>query len=92
MVRWLLLGLLDLLLAGVRRAFAWAMDGRAAVLRLWDDAGVRELLFEVLDYLLETFRTLEIYLDRIRTRVRYRIFFEEFTAPMAARYRQRRRG
>ena len=92
MVRYLVLTLVDLLLTMVRRAVNLALDGRAAVLRLWADAGARELAFEALDALLAMFRTLELYLDRVRTRVRYRVFFDQLTMPMAERYRRLRRG
>jgi hypothetical protein len=91
-VRYLVLALVDLLLAGVRRCVRLALAGKAAVLRLWDDAGARELLFEGLDFLLAGFRALEQYLDRVRTRTRYRVFFDQLTAPMARRYRNLRRG
>jgi hypothetical protein len=91
-VRYLFLGLVDLLLIGVRRAFAWAMSGKAAVLRLWADTGARELLFVPLDFLLAVFRALELHLDRVRTRMRYRVFFEEFTTPLAERCRRLRRS
>ena len=92
MVRFLFLALVDLLLTGVRQAVRLAMDGKAAVLRLWDNAGVRELAFEGLDFLLIRFRTLELYLDRVRTRLSYRVFFDQLTAPMVERYRRLRRG
>jgi hypothetical protein len=91
-VRILFLGLLDLLLAGVREAYRLAVAGKGALLRLWADAGARELLFEVLDSLLAMFRTAEFYLDRLRTRMRYRVFFDQLTAPMSVRYRRLRRG
>ncbi len=92
MVRYLFLTLLDLLLTGVRRCVRLALAGKNAVLRLWDDVGARELAFEGLDYLLARFRTLELYLGRVRTRLRYRVFFDQLTAPMAVRYRSLRRG
>lgn len=92
MVRSLFLALVDLLLSGARWAVGLALNGKAAVLRLWDDAGVRELAFEGLDFLLVRFRALELYLDRVRTRMRYRVFFDQLTAPMAERYRSLRRG
>jgi hypothetical protein len=92
MVRSLLLALVDLLLFGVQWCVGQAMAGKAAVQRLWHDAGVRELLFEGLDFLLGWLRALEQYLGRVRTRTRYRVFFDQFTAPMAARYRSLRRG
>jgi len=92
MVRTLFLALVDLLLAGVRRAVDLALAGKAAVLRLWDNAGVRELAFEGLDFLLTGFRVLEEYLDRVRTRMRYRVFFDQLTVPMAERYRSLRKG
>jgi hypothetical protein len=92
MVRTLFLALIDLLLAGVRRTVSLALYGKAAALRLWDDAGARELLFEGLDFLLGWLRALEQYLGWVRTRTRYRVFFDQFTAPMAARYRSLRRG
>jgi hypothetical protein len=92
MVRTLFLALVDLLLAGVRRAVDLALAGKAAVLRLWDNAGVRELAFEGLDFLLTGFRALEEYLDRVRTRMRYRVFFDQLTVPMAERYRSLRKG
>ena len=91
-MRFLFLALVDLLLTGVRQAVRLAMDGKAAVLRLLDDAGVRELAFEGLDFLLIRFRTLELYLDRVRTRLSYRVFFDQLTAPMVERYRRLRRG
>ncbi len=92
MVRFLFLALVDLLLSGVQRAVDLALAGKAVVLRLWDDAGVRELAFEGLDFLLVRFRVLEQYLGRVRTRMRYRVFFDQLTAPMAERYRSLRRG
>jgi hypothetical protein len=92
MVRYLLLELLDLLLSGVRRCLLLVPAGRAAVLRLWDNAGLRELAFEGLDFLLLRLRAAEQYLDRVRTRTRYRVFFDQFTAPLAQRYRSLRRG
>ena len=92
MVRSLVLMLVDLLLAGVRRCVLLALAGKAAVLRLWDNAGVRELAFEGLDFLLAGFRALEQYLDRVRTRMRYRVFFDQLTTPMAERYRSMRRN
>jgi len=88
----LFLTLVDLLLSGVRRAVGLALAGKAAVLRLWDDAGVRELAFEGLDFLLARFRALETYLGQVRTRMRYRVFFDQLTTPMAVRYRKLRRG
>ncbi len=91
MVRYLLLELVDLLLSGVRRCLHLALAGRAAVQRLWDNAGVREFAFEGLDFLLSWLRVLEQYLDRVRTRTRYRVFFDQFTAPMAERLRSLRR-
>jgi hypothetical protein len=91
MVRFLILALVDLLLAWVRRWLQLALAGRAAVLRLWNDAGVRELAFEGLDFLLSWLRALEQYLERVRTRTRYRVFFDRFTAPLAGRYRSVRR-
>jgi hypothetical protein len=92
MVRILFLALVDLLLAGVRRAVGLALAGKDAVLRLWDDTGARELLFEGLDFLLSWLRARELYLKRVRTRMRYRVFFDQLTAPMAERYRSSRRG
>ncbi len=92
MVRYLFLALLELLLTGVRRCARLALAGKTAVLRLWDDARVRELAFEGLDFLLFRFRSLEMYLDRVRTRLRYRVFFDQLTAPMAERYRSLRSG
>jgi hypothetical protein len=91
-VRALFLALVDLLLSGVRWCVRLALSGKAAVLRLWDDAGVRELAFEGLDHLLAGFRALELHLDRVRTRMRYRVFFDRFTAPLSERYRRMRRG
>jgi hypothetical protein len=91
-VRSLVLVLVDLLLAGARRCVLLALAGKAAVLRLWDGGGVRELAFEGLDFLLSCFRGLEQYLDRVRTRTRYREFFDQLTAPMGKRYRSLRRG
>jgi len=91
-VRFLFLALVDLLLTGVRRCVRLALAGKAAVLRLWDDAGVRELAFEGLDFLLAGFRALELYLDAVRTRMRYRVFFDQFTAPMSERCRRLRRS
>ena len=92
MVRSLVLMLVDLLLTGVRQCVLLALAGKAAVLRLWDNAGVRELAFEGLDFLLAGFRALEQYLDRVRTRTRYRVFFDQFTRPLAERYRGLHRG
>jgi hypothetical protein len=92
MVRRLILALLELLLAGVRRSSFLALAGKTAVLRLWDDAGIRELFFEGLDFLLACFRALELYLDRVRIRMRYRVFFDQFTAPLGERYRRLRRS
>ena len=92
MVRFLFLALVDLLLAGVQGCVRLALAGKAAALHLWDDAGVRELAFEGLDHLLAGFRALELYLDRVRTRMRYREFFDRLTAPMSTRYRRLRRG
>jgi hypothetical protein len=92
MVRYLFLTLLELLLTGVQRCVLLALAGKAAVLRLWDNAGVREFAFEGLDWLLAGFRALEQYLGRVRTRLRYRVFFDQLTAPMAERYRTQRRG
>ena len=91
-MRFLVLALVDLLLAGVRWCVRQALAGKAAVQRLWEDAGARELLFEALDSLLASFWTLELYLDRVRTRMRYRVFFDQLTAPMSERYRRLRRG
>jgi len=91
-VRFLFLSLLDLLLSLVRRAVGLVPAGRAAVLRLWQNAGFRELLFEGLDSLFTTFRALELYLDGLRTRTRYRVFFDQLTTPMGERYRRLRRG
>ncbi len=91
-MRYLFLALLELLLTGVRHCVRLALAGKTAVLRLWDDAGVRELAFEGLDFLLVGFRALEQYLDRVRTRLRYRVFFDQLTTPMAQRYRSLRRG
>ena len=92
MVRFLVLALVDLLLAGVRWCVLQALSGKAAVQRLWENAGVRELAFEGLDFLLAGFRALELYLDQVRTRMRYRVFFDQLTAPMSERYRNLRRG
>ncbi len=92
MVRILFLALVDLLLAGVRRCVGLALAGKDAILRLWDDAGARELVFEALDFLLSWLRSLELYLGRVRTRMRYRVFFDQLTTPMAERYRNLRRG
>ncbi len=92
MVRFLVLALVDLLLAGVRWCVRQALAGKAAVQRLWDDAGIRELAFEGLDFLLAGFRALELYLDRVHIRMRYRVFFDQVTAPMSERYRRMRRG
>jgi hypothetical protein len=91
-VRFLVLALVDLLLAGVRWCVLQALAGKIAVQRLWDDAGAWELLFGALDFLLASFRTLERYLDQVRTRMRYRVFFDQLTAPMSERYRNLRRG
>jgi hypothetical protein len=91
-VRFLILAVVDLLLAGVRQCVLLALAGKAAVLRLWDDAGVRELAFEGLDILLGWLRALEQYLGRVRRRMRYRVFFDQLTTPMAERYRALRRG
>jgi hypothetical protein len=91
-VRSLFLALVDLLLAGVQRGVRLALSGKAVVLRLWEDAGVRELAFEGLDYLLAGFRALELHLDQVRTRMRYRVFFDRLSAPMSERYRSIRRG
>ena len=92
MVSCLFLALVDLLLTAVRRAVSLALAGKDAVLRLWDDAGARELLFEVIEFLLGWFRALELYLGRVRTRMRYRVFFDRLTTPMSERYRRLRRG
>jgi hypothetical protein len=91
-VKYLPLVLVDLLLSGVRRCVLLALAGKAAVLRLWDNTGVREIAFEGLDWLLAGFRALEQYLDRVRTRTRYRVFFDRFTAPLAQRYRTLQKG
>ena len=91
-MRCLVLALVDLLLVGVQWCVRRALAGKTAAQRLWDDAGVRELLFEALDFLLAGFRALELYLDRVRTRMRYRVFFDQLTAPMSERYRNLRRG
>jgi hypothetical protein len=91
-VRSLFLALVDLLLAGVQRGVRLALSGKAAVLRLWEDAGVREFTFEGLDFLLAGFRALELHLDQVRTRMRYRVFFDRLSAPMSERYRRVRRG
>jgi hypothetical protein len=61
------------------------------VLRLWDHAGLRELAFEGLDFLLSWLRALEQYLDRVRSRTRYRVFFDQFTESLTERYRSLRR-
>ncbi len=87
MVRFLVLALVDVLLTGVRRCVLLALAGKDEVLRIWDDAGVREFAFEGLDFLLSWLRALEQHLDRVRTRTRYRVFFDQFTAPLAERYR-----
>jgi len=92
MVSLLFLALVDRLLAAVRRAFALAMAGKVAVLRFWDDAGVRDLLFEGLDFLLACIRALDSYLGQVRMRMRYRVFFDQLSAPMSERYRRLRRG
>ena len=92
MVKSLVLLLVDLLLSGVRRCVHLALAGKAAVLRLWDNTGARDLAFEGLDFLLRWLRALEQYLDRVRTRMRYRVFFDQLTAPMSERYRRLRRG
>jgi hypothetical protein len=91
-VRSLVIALVDLLLCGVERCVLLALAGKAAVLRLWDDAGVREFAFERLDFLLAWLRALAQYLHRLRTRTRYRVFFDRFTAELAGRYRTLRRG
>jgi hypothetical protein len=92
MVRRLALALLDLLLEGVRWVVRLALSGKDAALRLWDQTGLRELLFKVLDFLLADFRALERYLDRVRTRMKYRVFFDHLTTPMKERYRRLRRA
>ncbi len=92
MVRILFLALVDLLLAGVRRAVGLALAGKDVLLRLWGGTGARELLFEGLDFLLSWLRARELYLNRVRTRMRYRVFFDQLTAPMAERYHSSRRG
>jgi hypothetical protein len=86
------LSLVDPLLSGVRWCVDLALAGKTAVLRLWDDAGALELAFKGLDFLLRWLRVLEQYLNRLRSRMRYREFFEEFTAPMSERYRSLRKG
>jgi hypothetical protein len=91
-VRFLALTLVDLLLAGVRHLLQLVLSGKAAVLRLWVDAGARDLLSEGLDFLLGGLRSLEKYLGRVRTRTRYRVFFYQFTVRLAERYRSLRRG
>ena len=91
-MRFLFLALVDLLLAGVRRAVGLALAVKDAVLRLWDDTGARELLFEGLDFLLSWLRTRELYLNRVRTRMRYRVFFDQLTSPMSERYHRLRRS
>jgi len=90
-VRYLVLSLVDLLLSGVRWCVDLALAGKTAVLRLWADAGIRELAFEGLDFLLRWLRAQEQYLGRLRTRMRYREFFEQLTAPMSERYRSLRK-
>ncbi len=91
-MRFLVLTLVDLLLAGVRWCVLQALAGKAAMQRLWDNAGTWEWLLGALDSLLASFRTLELYLDQVRTRMRYRVFFDQLTAPMSERYRNLRRG
>ncbi len=88
MVRFLVLALVDVLLSGVQRCVQLALAGKDGVLRLWDDAGIRELAFEGLDLLLSWLRALEQHLDRVRTRTRYRVFFDQFTVPLAERYHE----
>jgi hypothetical protein len=85
------LTLVDLLLAGVRWCVDQVLGGKDAVLRLWDGAGGGQLAFEILNSLLGRLRELERYLDRLRTRMRYREFFEQLTAPMSERYRSLRK-
>ena len=92
MVRFLVLALVDVLLSGVRRCVLLALAGKDVVLRLWDDAGVREFVFQVLDFLLAWLRALEQHLGRVRTRTRYRVFYDQFTAPLAERYHTLHRG
>ena len=92
MLSYLFLALVDLLLTGARRAVSLALAGKEAVLRLWDGTGARAILFETIEFLLERFRALENYLRGVRTRMRYRVFFDRLTAPMNDRYRQLRRG
>ena len=92
MVKYLFLSLVDLLLSGVQHCVRLALAGKNAVLRLWDDVRARELAYEGLDYLLARFRSLEMYLNGVRTRLRYRVFFDQLTVPMAERYRRLRKG
>lgn len=92
MLTGLLLWLLDRLLAALHRGVGLVLDWKDGALRLWNQSGALKLPIGAIDFLLDSFRALERYLRRVRARMRYRVFFEQLTAPMGERYRRLRRS
>jgi hypothetical protein len=52
---------------------------------------VRELVFEILEIIDMLLLVGKRYLVRVRTTMRYRLYFETVTGPMRARYRELKR-
>lgn len=92
MLTGLLLWLLDRLLTAIHRGAALVLARKDDALRLWNQSGALRLPIGAIDFLLDSLRALERYLERVRRRLRYRAFFEQLTAPMGERYRHLRRG